>query len=287
MKSAIRFERTTARAMAAVLAAAAAIPAARAGEPDLVDALRGNGAQIVQLGVRGELAGYLVIPPGGAGYSLYVTGDGHGVAGLLYGPDGALVTGGQLAAARDATDAASTAPPGSPVATASVAPASRNETQAATRSAAESAAAPSTPALFERAASAFGFTLGERGPLVVLFGDALCPWSRAAVARLGSEAIAGKLRLHVVPVALLGAASAHRAAAIAASPDPAQAWFARLDGPAGPQARDRIARNNALFDAWGERSVPLLAYRTALGGIAHRVGDIDDPGAWLRELGDE
>ena len=287
MKSAIRFERSTARAMAAVLAAAAAIPAARAGEPDLVSALRGNGAQIVQLGVRGELSGYLVIPPGGAGYSLYVTGDGHGVAGLLYGPDGALVTGGQLAAARDATDAASTAPPGSPVATASVAPAGRDETQAATRSAAESAAAPSTPALFERAASAFGFTLGERGPLVVLFGDALCPWSRAAVARLGSEAIAGKLRLHVVPVALLGAASAHRAAAIAASPDPAQAWFARRDGPAGPQARDRIARNNALFDAWGERSVPLLAYRTALGGIAHRVGDIDDPGAWLRELGDE
>ena len=287
MKSAIRFERSTARAMAAVLAAAAAIPAARAGEPDLVSALRGNGAQIVQLGVRGELAGYLVIPPGGAGYSLYVTGDGHGVAGLLYGPDGALVTGGQLAAARDPTDLAGAAPPGSPVATASVAPAGRNETQAATRSAAESAAAPSTPALFERAASAFGFTLGERGPLVVLFGDALCPWSRAAVARLGSEAIAGKLRLHVVPVALLGAASAHRAAAIAASPDPAQAWFARTDGPAGPQARDRIARNNALFDAWGERSVPLIAYRTALGGIAHRVGDIDDPGAWLRELGDE
>ena len=173
-------------------------------------------------------------------------------------------------------------------ATASVAPESRDETQAATRSAAaESAAAPSTPALFERAASAFGFTLGERGPLVVLFGDALCPWSRSAVARIGSEAIAGKLRLHVVPVALLGAASAHRAAAIAASPDPAQAWFARTDGPAGLQARDRIARNNALFDAWGERSVPLITYRTAPGGIAHRLGDIDDPGAWLRELGDE
>ena len=102
----------------------------------------------------------------------------------------------------------------------------------------------------------------------------------------------GKLRLHVVPVALLGAASAHRAAGIAASPDPAQAWFARDDGPAGQDARDRIARNNAAFDSWGERSVPLIAYRTARGGtagggIAHRVGDIADLGAWLRELGDE
>ena len=41
------------------------------------------------------------------------------------------------------------------------------------------------------------------------------------------------------------------------------------------------------FDAWGERSVPLIAYRAMQGGIAHRVGDIADLGAWLRELGDE
>ena len=61
----------------------------------------------------------------------------------------------------------------------------------------------------------------------------------------------------------------------------------RNDGPAGQEARDRIARNNALFDAWGVRSVPLIAHRTMQGGIAHRVGDIADLGAWLRELGDE
>ena len=123
--------------------------------------------------------------------------------------------------------------------------------------------------------------------MVVLFGDPLCLWSRSGVARIGREAMAGNLRLHVVPVALLGAASAHRAAGIAASSDPAQAWFARTDGPSGVQARERIAGNNALFDAWGERSVPLIAYRTMQGGIAHRVGDIADLGAWLRELGDE
>ena len=100
--------------------------------------------------------------------------------------------------------------------------------------------------------------------------------------------MAGKLRLHVVPVALLGAASAHRAAGIAASSNPAQAWFARDRWSGRPvHARDRIARNNALFDTWGERSVPLIAYRTMQGGIAHRVGDIADLGAWLRELGHE
>ena len=74
--------------IAAVSVAAVAIPASRAAEPNLVSALRDKGAQIVPLGPRGGLAGYLVTPVGGAGYSLYVTNDGHGVAGLLYGPTG-------------------------------------------------------------------------------------------------------------------------------------------------------------------------------------------------------
>ena len=281
--------------IAAVSVAVVAIPAARTAEPDLVSALRDKGAQIVPLGPRGGLAGYLVTPVGGAGYSLYVTDDGHGVAGLLYGPDGVLITGDQLAALRGENRPAGTAPNPLPM----LAPPEGASTMNAHGAGARDSAVPvevatrdtangvSRAVLFERSASAFGFTLGERGPLVVLFGDPSCPWSRSAVARIGREAIAGRLRLHVVPVALLGAASAHRAAGIAASPDPAQAWFARDDGPGDRHARDRIARNNALFDAWGERSVPLIAYRTMQGGIVHRVGDIADLGAWLRELGDE
>ena len=282
--------------MAAVSVAVVAIPAARAAEPDLVSALRDQGAQIMPLGARGGLAGYLVTPVGGAGYSLYVTNDGHGVAGLLYGPDGMLLTGRQLAAVRGENRLAGAAPSsasGAPNPAANVEGAVVRDSGASTEVATpDTANGVSRAALFERSASAFGFTLGERGPLVVLFGDPLCPWSRSAVARIGREAMAGKLRLHVVPVALLGAASAHRAAGIAASSNPAQAWFARTDGPSGVQARERIAGNNALFDAWGERSVPLIAYRaarggTAGGGIAHRVGDIADLDAWLRELGHE
>ena len=332
--------------LAGLLAAGPAIPAARAGETDLVRALRARGAQIVPLGVRGGLSGYLVTPTNGAGYSLYVTGDGHGVAGLLYRPDGVLLTGRQLAAARpaaarfatgrDRNRPAGNAPilPGSPApGMASVAPADsekrpkeppkerpeercagavappagESRAQAGGAGAREPAGPAATAtrqpakgvsraARFERAASAFGFTLGRRGPLVVVFGDARCPWSRSAVARIGREAMAGRLRLHVVPVALLGAASAQRAVRIAASPDPAHAWFARPDGPpdgppggppAGPAGRDRIARNNAAFESWGARAVPLILYRSARGRIVHRVGDIADLGAWLRDLGDE
>ena len=248
--------------MAAMLAAAMTIPAAAAGdEPELVTALRAKGAQIVALGKRGGLAGYLVTPEGGAGYSLYVTGDGHGVAGLLYGPDGALLTAGQLAAMRGSPMTAASGPSAAAAsAAAPVRPVNRAEIPrrrgfcgspdldgageiTAGAPTTESAGAgqlagnASGAVLFKRALSAFGFTLGEQGPWVVLFGDALCPWSRSAAARIGREAMAGKLRLHVVPVALLGAASARRAAGIAASADPAQAWFSRKEGPAGKDAR--------------------------------------------------
>ena len=253
----------------------------------LVSALRGNGAQVVPLGARGGLDGYFVTPAKGGGYSLYVTGDGHAVAGVLYGPDGTEVTGEQLAEARDSVGSARRVYTGAAAVTA--------------HAEMESAGGPSPPAsltgLFERSAAAFGFTLGERGPLVVLLGDPTCSFSRSAAARLGRAALDGRLQLRVVPVAVLGGAAAHRAAAIAASPDPAVAWFeggGTADTRAGDtRARDtragdrtgaeRIARNNALFDQWGANAVPLIAWRTRDGAVGHRIGDIDDVGAWLMD----
>ena len=146
---------------------------------------------------------------------------------------------------------------------------------------------PSRTGLFERSAAAFGFTLGERGPLVVLLGDPTCSFSRSAAARMGRAALDGRLQLRVVPVAVLGADAARRAVAIAAHPEPARAWF-EGGGVADLRAADRvgarrIARNNALFDAWGATAVPLIAWRTPGGAIGHRIGDIDDVGAWLKE----
>ena len=274
----------------------------------LVSALRLGGAEVLSLGARGGLDGYFVTPPGGGGYALYVTGDGHAVAGLLYSPDGMEITGGQLAAAHGGkarTDTERTPPAETLVPDTlrvktlvpqTLAPDTLRvrtrgpETASAAivsaHAAGESSGLPSAPAfrtgLFERSASAFGFTLGERGPLAVLLGDATCPWSRSAAARLGRAALEGRLRLRVVPVAVLGADSAWRAAGIAASPDPARAWFEE-GGTADRTGAERVARNNALFDEWGATAVPLIAWHTGDGAIRHRVGDIDDAGTWLRE----
>ena len=166
--------------------------------------------------------GYFVTPARGAGYSLYVTEDGHAVAGLLYGPGGMELTGAQLAAAR-AGDAG--AGPAFTAAREKAAASAAVIAHAETGSAGRPSSSASLARLFERSAAAFGFTLGERGPLVLLLGDPTCSFSRSAAARLGRAALDGRLQLRVVPVAVLGADAARRAVAIAAHRDPARAWF--------------------------------------------------------------
>ena len=263
--------------LAGALALGAAPGALAGGEPGLIGALRANGAEVLALGTQGGLEGYFVTPASGAGYGLYVTKGGHAVAGLLYGPDGTEITGAQLAAARRA-DASSDGIAGAP---------REPGAQAVTAHAAPDTAGAPPQALFERSAAAFGFTLGERGPLVLLFADPACRWSRSAAARLGREAQAGRLRLRVIPVAVLGADAARRAAGIAVHPDPALAWFEGGGIRPGRNGAERIALNNALFEQWGADAVPLIAWRTAGGTVKHRIGDVDDARAWLREIGHE
>lgn len=297
-----------AAAMLALCLAATPPLGTEAGEPDLgheglrpeglVSALRANGAEIVPLGARGGMNGYFVTPARDAGYSLYVTEDGHAVAGLLYGPDGMEITGAQLAAARGGAALAQGAGAASPetrvperrvpgtlgsktLVPETAAPATT--AHAAPDTGGPASSSPSLTGLFERSAAAFGFTLGERGPLVVLLGDPTCSFSRSAAARLGRAALDGRLQLRVVPVAVLGADAARRAVAIAAHPEPARAWF-EGGGAADPTGAERIARNNALFDAWGATAVPLIAWKTRGGAVAHRIGDVDDVDAWLADI---
>lgn len=267
------------------------------GEPGIVAALRANGAAILALGERGGLDGHFVQLVDGGAYGLYLTADGHAVTGLLYAPDGTLVTGRQIAAAEGSTPFSSAAAGDGAMPSVSQ-PTGRDRLPAledrdagvapepdrlAHLDAAESYL-PAAEALFERSASAFGFTLGRSGPQVVLFADPACRWSRSAAVRLGHAALAGRMRLRVVPVGVLGAASAREAAAIASAADPALAWFEGTRVHAGPEGAQRIADNNALYDGWSANAVPLIAWRSGNGRVVHRLGDVDDPAAWLEAL---
>ena len=266
-----------------------------ANESPMVAALRANGARILALGERGGLDGHFVELSDGDAYGLYVAPDGHAIAGLLYGPDGTLLTGRQIAAAQGAggdgmrTTARQVVLAGAPIGEnpAFDGPHGGDAPPGGVQlvhAYADDPVVPGIETVFERSVSAFGFTLGNAGPAVAVFADPGCRWSRAAVARLAQPALAGRLRLHVVPVGVLGAASAREAAAIASAADPAMAWFDRAPGPAIPEGGRRIERNNALFDAWGAGAVPLIAWRARDGRVARRVGDIDNLEAWLEAL---
>ena len=273
-----------------------------ANEPAMVAALRANGAEVLALGERGGLQGHFVELAEGDAYGLYLTPDGHAVAGLLYGPDGALLTGRQIAAARGArhasgegigTDAGRFVPAVAPRGEVSAGGSLRggdgwsDEDVLLAHAYSDDPVVPGIDALFERSVSAFGFTLGNAGPAVAVFADPGCRWSRAAVIRLARAALDGRLRLRVIPVGVLGAASAREAAAIASTTDPAMAWFEGAAGPANPEGGRRIARNNSLFDDWGAGAVPLIAWRGTDGRVGHQVGDFDDIDAWLGGLSDE
>ena len=93
----------------------------------------------------------------------------------------------------------------------------------------------------------------------------------------------GRLRLKVVPVGVLGARAAEVAVGIASAASPALAWFEQEALPMGDAGFGRIEANNALYEAWGEDSVPLIVYRGA-GGVMHQVGMDEDVGAWIAGL---
>ena len=258
----------------------------------MIAALRANGARVLALGERGGLNGHFVEVAQGDAYGLYLTPEGYAVAGLLYAPDGTLLTGRQIAAAgglgaygepkaaRHATDEY-------PRDRSAASRGSVSDTTRVAHAYEDGPGIGNAEALFERSGDAFGFTLGRRGPLVRCSPTPPGRWSRSAVARLGHVALDGKMRLRIVPVGVLGAASAREAAAIASASDPALAWFEGPDGSARPEGGRRIADNNALFEEWDAGAVPLIAWRARDGRVVHRLGDIDDIAAWLEGLAHE
>ena len=268
----------------------------------LITALRAGGARVMALGERGGLEGHFVELADGDAYGLYLTADGYAVAGLLYGPDGRLLTGRQLAAARNESGGGIEATAVQLVRdSARVGEVSTAGGLHGTKESADglrafahayaddpnssSVGAPGQGSLLlQRSLDAFGFSLGRTGPAVAVFADPGCRWSRTAVARLGGAALEGRLRLHVVPVGVLGAASAREAAAIASASDPALAWFEGTHAAVTAAGARRIERNNVLFDGWQAGAVPLIAWRARDERAVYRLGDIDDPAAWLEDL---
>ena len=240
------------------------------------------------LGRVGGLDGWFVEVGAGETYSLYLTGDGHAVTGLLYGPDGTLLTGGQLESAgrgkmpaRAAGGSADKV--GSPAAETVVA-AGRDGVGAVSGVGAPLKLKRAPAGAFGKGAAAFGFTLGRSGPVVLVFADPGCSWSRSTVAELGQRALGGRFRLTVVPVGVLGGESAESAIRIVSSADPARAWFGDDVADLHRAGGLWIEGNNEAFEGWGEDAVPLIAWRSAGSGDVYVVGALSDPDRWVEEV---
>ncbi len=251
--------------------------------PASLEALRTAGAELVPLGRAGVLKGWLVRRADGSVLTVYAAPGGHVVAGLLYGPDGRELTGGQLE--RAANRAART------VGRSITAPATEAEARLPDRGPDEEALADavraaagsqaksrhSVPgagqaALFEQSLDVAAFTVGEAGPDLVAFLDPGCPWSRQAAAELGQLALDGAFRLHAVPVGLMSAESHAHAAGILAAPRPGLAWYRSGPSPATAEDGLRLEANNALWRAFGAGAVPFLAWRGADGAVRGHEG---------------
>ena len=259
------------------------------GPQGLVAKLRERGHRVTSLGQVGGLSGWLVQVGISDPYALYVGESGYAVAGLMYGPDGSLLTGEQVATAgegalsvqgmavRTRSARAGAAAPGKGGAEENADGA--GFTVLATRGA---DAKPAPAGLFAKSAAAFGFTLGHRGRSVVILADPGCSWSKEAVRSLGQEALRGRFRLRVIPVGVL-ARSVPEAVRIASAVDPALAWFGRETAAADRAGAAWIEENNAVFDLWGENAVPLIAWPAREGGHVYRVGVFPDVAGWVAE----
>lgn len=264
--------------------------------PASLAALRTSGAELVPLGRAGVLDGWLLRKADGSVLTVYAAPGGHVVAGLLYGPDGRELTGGQLeriaAPPRQASqtvtvpakgNGVSPASPGRPVTIGRRAEARIASGQVALADAVRAAAGGSEPtrhslsgagpaALFSRSLDMAAFTIGEGGPDLVTFLDPGCPWSRQAAAELGQRALDGAFRLHAVPVGLMSAESHAHAAGILAAPRPGLAWYRWQPSPATTEDIARLEANNTLWRAFGAKVVPWLAWRGADGAVHTHEG---------------
>ncbi len=246
--------------------------------PASLAALQAAGAELVPLGRTGVLDGWLVRKADGSVLTVYAAPGGHVVAGLLYGPDGLELTGGQLERAAGPTRTASPAGAALPATGEAVL---ADAVRAAAGEAPEArhsvpGTGPARPAraaaLFERSLDVAAFTVGESGPDLVAFVDPGCPWSRRAAAELGGLALEGAFRLHAVPVGVMSPDSHAHAAGILASPRPGLAWYRSDPAPATAEDATRLEANNALWRALGADAVPWLAWRGRDGAVRMHAG---------------
>ncbi len=278
--------------------------------PDSIATLKvfkDQGADINYLGRKYGLDGWLV-SKGNAIQVLYTTADGQGtVVGLLYGPDGNIVTGSQLLIAKSkglnlehttsalnnigtantsqtspANPAMPSLPPSGVATPAEVAASTRAGTTPATpQASAPPVVAPANPSspseqLWAQTVASTYITFGlpKAAPLYV-FMDPTCHYCHDYFNALMSAYVPqGSVQLRVIPVGILSEKSKQEALQIMSAVDPAAAWNSAETGdlsslPPTPAngVAQKIDANQHLMSEWKFRGTPGSIYRGKDGKV--------------------
>ena len=144
-----------------------------------------------------------------------------------------------------------------------------------------------TPSFWQALDHAHYIEEGQKGPVVYVFFDPNCPYCHVLYGDLQKPITTGRLRVRFIPVAILFASSAGKAAAILQAAHPLQALndneihFSRSGGePSGgiaaitpdAQTQRELRYNENLLEMAGSNGVPFLIYRDRNGQLGFIVG---------------
>ncbi|MDT8351005.1 hypothetical protein [Roseomonas mucosa] len=250
------------------------------------------GAGMTDIGDRHGLRGFLV-RSGDAFQVFYATPNGERlIPGVMWDATGKNLTREQVSSIEGAIPTVTIGDvPGTATPAGSATPRPAAPQPAAARTARVGAAAPSRGALAVAERAAAGTVGNASAPHVWMFADPQCGYSVQAMQRLQPLVASGRVRVSVVPVAILDHQNAGRSTAdsLAMLSRPAeqmvQAWSrGDLRDPPAPEAAARLRGNMEAAQSIGLRGTPTLVWRRADGSEGRQDGMPADLDALVASL---
>jgi hypothetical protein len=151
---------------------------------------------------------------------------------------------------------------------------------------------PSAEEIYAQLSKADQVSFGkENAPTLLMIMDVNCEYCHHTWKKLEKPVEEGKLRITMVPIAALGAASLQQGAVWLASANPQETWKKHvagdkkvLEGAADPKKQEAIARTTQMVVNWKVDQTPYLLYRGVQGKLRLVVGEPKDANVILNDI---
>lgn len=249
--------------------------------PKPLQELVNQGAQVRYLGRDNGLDGWITVKNGQEQYFYVLPDKSAFIMGLLFNPDGKLITVDQVHRLQQKGDTLLD----------TLADDSQNFTKAEDEKTDNGFKTPSEQ-LFSDIEASNWIPLGDQGaPVAYAFIDPQCPHCHEFVNELRKGYLdKGKIQLRIIPVGFDDERRA-QAAFLLATPDPVDRFYKHLDGdpdalPAKSDINDQgVQRNLAIMQSWEFSVTPMIVYRGKDKTVKLVRGRPKDLGAFINDLG--